>query len=73
MAVQPSPFLDPLWRRIVLVAFCFAWAGWEFYNGAALWAVMAAGMGVYGGWMYLYDYGRTPPAAPPQRNDEESP
>jgi hypothetical protein len=72
MAVQRSTFLDPLWRRVAIVAFCFVWSAFEFFwNREAFWGVIAGGMGVYGAWMYLYDYGRTPPPAPTK--DEDNP
>jgi hypothetical protein len=73
MAVQRSTFLDPLWRRVAIVAFCAIWSAFEFWNGEAFWGVIAGGMGVYGAWMYLYDYGREAPPAPAPKQDEDNP
>lgn len=55
------PFLRPLWRRIVLVAFCALWAVLEWWNGAIGWAALAAAAAAYGAWTFLIDYERKPP------------
>jgi len=49
-------WLQPLWRRVVLVGFCAGWAALELYNGSSGWASIAIGMTLYGAWMYLYDW-----------------
>lgn len=56
------PFFRPRWRRIAIVAFCAAWSILEFVSGSALWGTIAAGMTVYGAWLFLIRY--TPPAEP---------
>lgn len=53
---QSHPFLDPLWRRILLVAFCAAWAAWEFRNGDQFWSTVTLGMTAYAAYSYLYAY-----------------
>jgi hypothetical protein len=50
------PFFRPLWRRIAIVAFCAAWAAWEYSNGQTMWATIAAGMAAYGAWVFLVTY-----------------
>jgi hypothetical protein len=50
------PFFRPLWRRIAIVAFCAVWAAWEYANGQAMWATIAGGMALYGGWVFLLTY-----------------
>jgi hypothetical protein len=50
------PFLRPLWRRIVLVGFCAAWAAFEFWSGQSFWGVLFGAMAVYGAYTYLYAY-----------------
>ncbi|MGE0502778.1 MAG: DUF3329 domain-containing protein [Rhizobiaceae bacterium] len=67
MAVQGSTFLDPLWRRLALVAFCAAWCAFELYNGATGWAAVAGGMTAYGTWLYLIEY---KPSAAPAKDEE---
>ncbi len=56
MAYRHYPSLDPLWRRILLVAFCAAWAGFELVWGDSFWATIAIGMTAYGVWLFLIDY-----------------
>lgn len=70
MAQNHSPFLDPLWRRIALVAFCACWAGFEMIWGDAFWATIAAGMTVYGAWSFLINY-KIPAESPPERPAEK--
>ncbi len=36
-------FFRPLWRRIVLVAFCAGWALFEMVTGAPFWAMIFFG------------------------------
>lgn len=50
------PFLDPLWRRIVLIAVCAVWAIIEFMNGNMFWFSMVGALTVYGAYSYLYAY-----------------
>lgn len=71
MATRRTPFLDPLWRRVALVAFCFVWSAWEFWNGATGWGMIVGAMGVYGAWSYLYDYGRETPQPPAARDGDQ--
>jgi hypothetical protein len=54
---QEHPFLRPLWRRVVLVAFCAVWAIWEVaYNREAFWSTLAVGMAIYAAWTFLVSY-----------------
>ena len=57
MKDSEHPFFRPLWRRIVLVVFCAAWAVFEFWNGQAFWGTLAVGMAAYGAWEFLWNYG----------------
>lgn len=50
------PFLDPLWRRVLLIGFCVAWLIAELLYGSAFWATMVGAVTVYGAYTYLYDY-----------------
>lgn len=59
------PWLDPLWRRVVLVATCAVWALVELMTDNMMWFVMVGVITVYGAYAYLYDYtpsdaGKTP-------------
>jgi len=44
------PFFRPLWRRIVVVAVCLAWAAVEFASGAPFWGTLFAGIGLFSAW-----------------------
>lgn len=50
------PFLDPLWRRVLLIGFCVAWLIAELLYGSAFWATMVGAVTLYGAYTYLYDY-----------------
>ncbi|MFD1880548.1 hypothetical protein [Paracoccus pacificus] len=48
MAIDPNhPFFRPLWVRILTVAAPAAWAGFELYNGATMWAAAFAAAAAY--------------------------
>ena len=68
---QYHPWLRPLWRRALLVAFCAAWAVFELATGSPGWAALAGAMTAYGTWMYLIAYKPAPdePAAPPEKGE----
>ncbi|PSJ61061.1 hypothetical protein [Kumtagia ephedrae] len=63
------PFLRPLWRRVALVVFCAAWAVWEFSNGETFWGTLAAGMAVYGAWIFVISY-KAPVDGPTEERKE---
>jgi hypothetical protein len=56
MANWSHSFLDPLWRRVVLIAFCAAWVIFEIAAGEPFWAMIAIAMTAYGAWLYLWNY-----------------
>jgi hypothetical protein len=60
MKDRDHPFFRPLWRRVGIVAFCCAWAAFEFYNKEQFWGTMAAAMAAYGAWVYLLNYKEAP-------------
>jgi hypothetical protein len=61
------PFFRPLWRRIVLVVFCFGWAGFEFYHGNQTWGLITLAVAAYGVWTFFIAY--KPPPDDPEAND----
>lgn len=65
------PFLDPLWRRMVLVAFCVFWAGVEFYFDNAMWGYVVLAIAVYAAWAYLLTYKSSSEAADPDKDTQE--
>ena len=50
------PFLDPLWRRILLIVAIAAWALTELYFESYTWATIVGVFTVYGAWSYLINY-----------------
>ena len=50
---RDKQFFQPLWRRIVLIAFCFGWAAFEYWRGDPNWAAIAAGMGAIAVWIFI--------------------
>jgi len=63
------PFLDPLWRRVLLVAAIVAWCLTELYFESYTWGMMVGIFAVYGAWSYLLTYVPSPPATPPIEPD----
>lgn len=54
------PWFKPLWRRVAVVVFCFAWALVEVIGTHSyVWAAIFAAVGGYAGFHLLYRY--TPP------------
>ncbi|OJJ13320.1 hypothetical protein BKI51_04620 [Alphaproteobacteria bacterium AO1-B] len=50
------PWLDPLWRRILIVGFCAAWTGVEYYNDNQTWAIIVGAITAYAFYGYLIAY-----------------
>lgn len=51
------PFLNPLWRRIALVAFVGAWAAYEIIvSKDQLWMMLAVGMLGYAIWTFIFQW-----------------
>lgn len=48
-------FFRPLWRRILTVIVCFGWAGFEYVNGAPIWAAVFVALGAYAAYQFFYD------------------
>ncbi len=41
------PMFEKLWVRILIVAICAAWGGFEYYNGSPTWAAIFWAAGAY--------------------------
>lgn len=50
------PFLRPMWRRVVMVAFLAVWTGIEILGGNPYWAMLAGGIGVYAIWVFFFSF-----------------
>jgi hypothetical protein len=44
------PFFLPVWRRVLLVALCFAWCIFEFATASPFWGVIFGALGGYAFW-----------------------
>lgn len=60
------PFFRPLWRRVVLVAFCAIWSVVEWASGQVFWGAITGGIAAYAAWTFLWAYD---PAAPTAGED----
>ncbi|MBB3951760.1 hypothetical protein [Aureimonas jatrophae] len=62
------PFFRPLWRRVLLVAFCAGWALVELLVvGDSTWAIMIGIVAAYAAWTFLITY-QTAPAEPARKD-----
>ncbi len=48
-----DPFYRPLWVRVLIVGFCFAWAIFEFVTGSPFWGVIVLGLSAYTGFEFF--------------------
>lgn len=48
-------FFVPLWRRVILVAFCLLWSLVEFNNGMVFWGSVFVAIGAYSLWQFFFD------------------
>lgn len=65
------PWLDPLWRRLVLVAFCAGWTGVEYSLGSTTWTYIVGAVTLYGAWAYLVAYKAPDARNPPPEDSAE--
>ena len=55
--IDPShPFYRPAWRRYLIVAALFCWAGFEYSHDNAIWAYLFAAIGGYLAWHLILKY-----------------
>ena len=62
-------FFLPLWRRVLLVAACSAWALVEFVFGADLWGVIIGSVAVAATWQFFFDDWPGSGSPPPSDRD----
>lgn len=55
------PFYEPLWRRVLIPAICFAWAIFELVAGSLTWAGISAALGAYAAYKLFYERRAVPP------------
>lgn len=47
------PFFNPLWRRVLTVAFTLCWAIFELVSGSPGWALMFGAVAAWAGYVLL--------------------
>ena len=47
------PWFNPLYRRVLTLAFCLAWLVFELFQGEPLWLVLVAGACAYAVWDFF--------------------
>lgn len=62
-----TAFFRPLWRRIVLVGFTLAWAGFELFLGNPGWAFLFAAIAAYLAWAFFLAFDKRPGAEEEQQ------
>ncbi|MER0238011.1 hypothetical protein [Fulvimarina sp. MAC8] len=67
-----SPWLRPLWRRLIITVLTLAWGVFEAVNGNTFWALFFLGSGAWLAWALIitYDPNATPPADTTKKKDE---
>ncbi|MBA8880667.1 DUF3329 domain-containing protein [Phyllobacterium myrsinacearum] len=65
------PFFRPLWRRVAVVVFCFAWAIFEFVTGTPFWGTIALGFAGYGIWQFFIAFDASEPVKPADADEKE--
>ena len=69
--IDPNhPFYAPLWRRLLIVAVCFVWAGVEFYSGEPFWGIIVGGVGIYATYKLFLEK-RSAPAEKPSEEPRD--
>jgi hypothetical protein len=53
-----DPFFKPLWRRLVVVAICLAWAAFEALTGSVNWAILFAAAGLWCAYQFFVVWDR---------------
>ncbi len=64
--MQYSPWFEPLWRRVLVTAFCCLWVLFElWYQPHGMWLWVALGLLAYGAFEFFFSgrYGKGGPPA----------
>ena len=64
------PFFQPLWRRVAVIGVIACWIALEVVTGSFWWALIAAGVGAYSGYVLFFDFGSDDAANQTERNDD---
>lgn len=58
------PIFIPLWRRVLIVAVCLAWAGVEAAGQEVVWATIFGCVGLYCAWHFFLNFNPRNPDDP---------
>ncbi|GGA59571.1 DUF3329 domain-containing protein [Pelagibacterium lentulum] len=62
------PWLQPLWRRVLIVAICAAIALWDISRGDFGWALIFGGMAAYGIYIFFIAWNKNETAEKPDED-----
>ena len=52
--MKPHPWLQPLYRRVLVTLFCVAWTAWEgIYDAGSIWFLLMLGITAYAVWDFF--------------------
>ena len=52
--MKPHPWLQPLYRRVLVTLFCVAWAIWEgIYDAGSIWFLLMLGVTAWAVWDFF--------------------
>lgn len=67
--MKPHPWLQPLYRRVLVTLFCIAWTAWEgYYDISSIWFLLMLGIS---GWA-IWDFFLSGNYAPASEGGESS-
>jgi hypothetical protein len=65
------PWLQPVWRRVIVVGICFAIAAFDIYHGNFGWALIFGGVGAYGIYIFFIAWDSEAKAEPERPDDAD--
>jgi hypothetical protein len=61
--MKPHPWLQPLYRRVLVTLFCFAWTVWEgVYDASSIWFLLMLGISAWAVWDFFLSGNYAPKA-----------
>ncbi len=65
--MKPHPWLQPVYRRVLVTVFCVAWTAWEaYYDISSIWFMLMIGVTAWAIWdFFISDNYKTAEGEPP--------
>jgi hypothetical protein len=61
--MKPHPWLQPLYRRVLVTLFCLAWTVWEgVYDASSIWFLLMLGISAWAVWDFFLSGNYAPKA-----------